>query len=136
MAKVPDNLRYTKTHEWVRLSGSNATIGITDFAQEELHEVVYVELPDAGAEVKVGAQIAAVESVKARSEIFSPVSGKIVKVNSALIEGVAPARPELVNEEPYAAGWLVEIELAEPGETGTLLLPDAYREEIEKKSHL
>jgi glycine cleavage system H protein len=135
LTNVPDNLLYTNTHEWVRLSGSIATIGITDFAQEELHEVVYVELPEAGAEVKRGSQFAAVESVKARSEIFSPVSGKVVKVNSALIEGAVPAKPELVNEEPYAGGWLVEIELSGPADADTLLSPDGYRKEIEKKSH-
>ena len=135
MANVPDNLLYTKTHEWVRLFGSIATLGITDFAQEELHEVVFVELPDVDAEVKRGTQFAAVESVKARSEIFSPVSGKVVKVNSALIEGTVPARPELVNEEPYARGWLAELELSESVEASLLLSPDAYRKEIDKKSH-
>lgn len=135
MANIPDNLRYTKTHEWVRLSGSKATLGITDFAQAELHEVVYVELPEVGSEVKKGTQFAAVESVKARSEIFSPVTGKVAKVNSALTEGTAPARPELVNEEPYGGGWLAEIEISEPVEDGALLSPDAYRKEIEKKSH-
>ena len=135
MANVPDDLLYTKTHEWVRLSGSIATLGITDFAQEELHEVVFVELPDVGVEVKRGTQFAAVESVKARSEIFSPVSGKVVKVNSALIEGTVPARPELVNEEPYARGWLAELELSESVEASLLLSPDAYRKEIDKKSH-
>jgi glycine cleavage system H protein len=135
LADVPDDLRYTKTHEWVKISGSRAKIGITDFAQEELHEVVYVELPEEGIAVKRGAQFAAVESVKARSEIFSPVSGKVVKVNAALVEGTAPAKPELVNEEPYAGGWLVEVELSEPADVSALLSPDAYRKEIEKKSH-
>ena len=135
MAEVPDGLRYTRTHEWVRISGQTATIGITDFAQEELHEVVYVELPEAGTEVKRGAQFAAVESVKARSEIFSPVSGRVAEVNSALVEGDAPARPELVNEEPYGGGWLVAIELSEPLDQRSLLSPDEYRKEIEKKSH-
>lgn len=135
MAEVPDGLRYTRTHEWVRISGQTATIGITDFAQEELHEVVYVELPEAETEVKRGAQFAAVESVKARSEIFSPVSGRVAEVNSALVEGVAPARPELVNEEPYGGGWLVAIELSEPLDQRSLLSPDEYRKEIEKKSH-
>jgi len=135
LAEVPDGLRYTRTHEWVRISGQTATIGITDFAQEELHEVVYVELPEAETEVKRGAQFAAVESVKARSEIFSPVSGRVAEVNSALVEGVAPARPELVNEEPYGGGWLVAIELSEPLDQRSLLSPDEYRKEIEKKSH-
>ena len=135
MANVPDNLLYTKTHEWLKISGSIATIGITDFAQEELHEVVYVELPEIGTKVQRGAQFAAVESVKARSEIFSPVSGKILKVNSALVEGTIPAKPELVNEEPYKGGWLAEIELSEPADAGMLLTPDSYRKEIEKKSH-
>jgi len=135
LAEVPDDLRYAKTHEWIRPKGSIATIGITDFAQEELHEVVYVELPEVGAQVNRGAQFAAVESVKARSEIFSPVSGKVVKVNSALVEGESPARPELINEEPYGGGWLVEIELSDQSEADLLLSPEAYRKHIETKSH-
>jgi len=135
MAEVPKDLLYTKTHEWVRLAGNRATLGITDFAQEELHEVVYVELPDVGAQVKRGAQFAAVESVKARSEIFSPVSGKVIRINSALVEGEAPARPELINDEPYGSGWLAEVELSDPDEASALMSPDAYRKDIEKKSH-
>lgn len=135
MAEVPENLKYTKTHEWVRVAGKVATIGITDFAQEELHEVVYVELPEAGAQVIRDAQFAAVESVKARSEIFAPISGKVVKANVDLVEGTAPARPELVNEAPYTGGWLAEIEMSDPSELGTLLTPEQYRKHIEAKSH-
>lgn len=135
MAEVPDDLRYTRTHEWIRLKGTIAVVGITDFAQEELHEVVYVELPEASLQVNRGAQFAAVESVKARSEIFSPVSGKVMKVNSALVEGEAPARPELINEEPYGSGWLAEIAISNQSEIGGMLSPDAYRKHIESKSH-
>jgi len=132
LGKIPDDLRYTKTHEWVRVTGRTAVIGITDFAQEELHEIVFVELPDVGKIVQRGSEFSAVESVKARSEIFSPVSGKVVKVNGALVEGSAPARPELLNDDPYGGGWMVEIELTDPGEVKALLSPDEYRKSIEK----
>lgn len=134
MAEVPDDLRYTKTHEWVRVSGPLAVVGITDFAQEELHEAVYIELPEPGMQIKRGAQFAAVESVKARSEIFSPISGKVIRVNNDLTEGAASARPELVNAEPYAGGWLVEIEMSDLSEQDMLLTPEQYRKNIEAKS--
>jgi len=135
LAEVPENLRYTKTHEWVRVSGNIATVGITDFAQEELHEVVYIELPDVGMQVNKGAQFAAVESVKARSEIFSPISGKVTRVNGDLVEGIVPARPELVNEGPYSGGWLADIEMSNQSELDELLTPEQYRKNIEAKSH-
>lgn len=133
MTEVPDGLRYTKTHEWVRVSGTMVVIGITDFAQEELHEVVYVELPEVGKQVQRGTEFAAVESVKARSEIFSPVSGKVAKINDLLIEGTSPAKPELLNEDPYGQGWLAEMELNDTGEMKELMSPDDYRKMIEKK---
>ena len=133
MGKIPDDLRYTKTHEWIKVTGRTATIGITDFAQEELHEIVFVELPDVGKSVQKGSEFSAVESVKARSEIFSPVSGKVTKVNGDLVEGSSPARPELLNEDPYVGGWMVEIELSDIEEIKGLLSPDGYRKIVEKK---
>lgn len=135
MTDVPEDLKYTKTHEWIRVTGSLAVIGITDFAQEELHEIVYVELPEVGKQVAKGSEFAAVESVKARSEIFAPLSGKVVKVNEVLVEGKDSARPELLNEEPYGKGWLVEIELADPAEAKEMLSPVDYRKLLETKSH-
>ena len=131
LGKIPDNLSYTKTHEWVKVTGRTAMIGITDFAQEELHEIVFVELPDVGKSVQKGSEFSAVESVKARSEIFSPVSGKVTKVNGALVESSTPARPELLNDDPYGGGWMVEIELSDIEEIKGLLSPDEYRKLVE-----
>ena len=135
MTEAPDNLRYTKSHEWVKVTGTTAIIGVTDFAQEELHEIVYVELPDIGKDVLKGKELAAVESVKARSEIFSPVSGKVIKINGALIEGTAPAKPELINEQPYGNGWLAEITLSDPAEINDLMTPEAYKKLLETMKH-
>lgn len=133
MTEIPQDLRYTKTHEWVRITGSNAVIGITDFAQEELHEIVFVELPEVGKEVTRGSELAAVESVKARSEIFAPLSGAVVRVNSSLVEGDEPARPELINEDPYGKGWMVELRIANMAEVNDLLTPSDYAKLIESK---
>lgn len=133
MTKIPENLKYTRTHEWVRIAGENAVVGITDFAQEELHEIVFVEVPEVGKEVAKGNELAAVESVKARSEIFAPLSGTVVKVNSALVEGAEPARPELINEDPYGNGWIVELRLANATEVNDLLSPSDYAKLLESK---
>ncbi len=133
MGEVREDLKYTKTHEWVRAEGKTATVGITDFAQEELHEIVFVELPEVGRSVSKGSEFAAVESVKARSEIYSPLSGKVTKVNGELIEGTAPAKPELLNEDPYGKGWLVEIEMTDPKEIGDLLSPAEYSKLLTSK---
>ena len=133
MTEIPDDLRYTRTHEWVKMTGSNAVIGITDFAQGELHEIVFVEVPEAGKELARGDEMAAVESVKARSEIFAPVSGTVVRVNSSLVEGTEAARPELINEDPYGKGWIVELKLANPSEADDLLAPSDYRKLVESK---
>lgn len=135
MSEIPEGLRYAKTHQWVKASGKNAVIGVTDFAQRELNQVVFVELPAVGSSFMIGAQIAALESVKARSEIPSPVSGKVVRINSDLVEGKAPGRPELVNDSPYSGGWLAEIEMSDPSELDGLLTAEQYRKAIEAKSH-
>ena len=121
----PDDLRYTKDHEWVRLEGPRATVGITDHAQSELTDVVYVELPQAGKAVKAGDVLGTVESVKAVSEIFAPVGGKVVEANKALADV-----PEVVNKDPYGKGWMVVVEVADPGEVQRLMDAGAYRKHI------
>ena len=125
MSNIPENLRYTKDHEWVRLEGPRATVGITDHAQSELTDVVYVELPQAGKAVKAGDVLGTVESVKAVSEIFAPVGGKVVEANKALADV-----PEVVNKDPYGKGWMVVLEVADPGEVQRLMDAGAYRKHI------
>lgn len=117
----PQNLKYTTTHEWARVEGNQATIGITDHAQSELGDVVFVELPEVGAEVRKGSAFGSVESVKTVSDLIAAVSGKIVKVNEELLN-----KPELVNEEPYEAGWLAVVEMSNPDESNDLLDADGY----------
>jgi glycine cleavage system H protein len=125
LSKIPDDLRYTKDHEWVRLQGKRATVGITDFAQSELTDVVYVELPKVGKAVKAGEVLGTVESVKAVSEIFAPLSGKVVEVNKALED-----TSEVVNQDPYGKGWMVVLEVADPNEAKLLIDAVAYRKHV------
>jgi glycine cleavage system H protein len=125
MSNVPADLRYAKSHEWVRVAGENATIGITDHAQHELTDVVFVELPEVGRKVKAGEACAVVESVKTASDIYAPVSGEIVEVNKAVSDN-----PALVNTAPYAEGWFFKLKLANPGEVSNLLTPEAYGAQI------
>ncbi len=125
MANVPSDLRYAKSHEWVRVAGDSATVGITDHAQHELTDVVFVELPEVGKTVKAGEACAVVESVKTASDIYTPVSGDIVEVNKAVSEN-----PALVNTEPYGGGWLYRIKLSNPGELSSMLSPDQYSAQI------
>ena len=122
---VPEDLRYSAEHEWVRMSGSVARIGITDFAQESLGDVVFVQLPDAGLDIVAGASAAEIESTKSVSDVYVPVSGVVQKVNDALV-----GAPELVNQDPYGEGWILEVELADLTELDTLLDAGAYRELI------
>ncbi len=122
---VPNNLKYAKTHEWVRLEGDTAVVGITDHAQQELTDIVYVELPEVGARVEAGQECAVVESVKAASDIYAPVSGDVVAVNEELSHA-----PELVNEDPYGKGWMFKIKLSDAGELNDLLGPDDYAHHI------
>ncbi|MDX1534301.1 MAG: glycine cleavage system protein GcvH [Thermoplasmata archaeon] len=124
MSEVPEELRYTKEHEWVRMEGDRAVVGITDHAQNELTDVVYVELPSIGDTFDEGQEFAVVESVKAASEVFAPGPGTVTEVNPELDE-----RPELVNESPYDAGWL--IVLTPTGEPRSLLTASEYRALIE-----
>ena len=125
MTHVPAELKFAKTHEWVRLDGQIATVGITDHAQRELTDVVFVELPAVDREVKAGEACAVVESVKTASDIYSPLSGKTVEVNKAVADN-----PALVNTEPYAGGWIFKIKLNDPAELDNLLSPESYRAQI------
>jgi glycine cleavage system H protein len=121
---IPEDLRYTAEHEWVRArSGAPVRIGITDFAQDSLGDIVYVQLPDVGTEVNAGDSLGEVESTKSVSEIYAPLSGKVVGRNDQLADA-----PELINSDPYGSGWLVELEPAEPGKVDDLLDADGYRE--------
>jgi glycine cleavage system H protein len=123
---VPDALRYSAEHEWVEVAGDSARIGITDFAQDALGDVVFVQLPDIGLEVLAHAACAEVESTKSVSEIYAPVAGTVVEVNAALVD-----RPELVNEDPYGTGWIMVVELADENDVGALLDAAAYRALVE-----
>ena len=125
MSNIPKDLKYAKSHEWVRGSGAEATVGITDHAQHELTDVVFVELPEPGKKIKAGESCAVVESVKTASDIYSPVSGEIVAINKAVVDN-----PALVNSEPYAGGWFYKIKLSNPGELDQLLTPDQYGAQI------
>src|ERR1039458_10086289 len=125
MANVPLDLKYAKSHEWVRVSGNVATVGITDHAQHELTDVVFVELPEVGRQVKAGDACAVVESVKTANDIYSPVSGEVIKVNEAVV-----ADPALVNSAPYAGGWFYRIKLSDSAELNALLGPDQYQKQI------
>jgi glycine cleavage system H protein len=125
VSTVPEDLRYSKEHEWVRLDGDMATIGITHFAQDQLGDVVFVELPAVGARIRQFASLGVVESVKAASDIYAPVSGEVVERNVKVIE-----RPELVNTAPYEDGWLVKVRIADKGEVGKLLSSNDYRAHI------
>ncbi len=130
MANVPEELRYSKTHEWVKLEGSVATIGITDFAQGELSDIVMVELPKVGASVKAEDSIGVIEAVKAVSDLYSPVSGKIAEVNDKL-----SSAPETINSDPYGEGWIAKLELADPGEVENLMDAAAYKEFLATEGH-
>ena len=125
MSQVPTDLKYAKSHEWVRVSGDTATVGITDHAQHELTDIVFVELPNAGRKVKAGEACAVVESVKTASDIYSPVSGEIVEINKAAADD-----PALVNREPHAGGWFYKIKLSNPAELAALLTPEQYQAQI------
>jgi glycine cleavage system H protein len=121
----PDDLRYTRTHEWVRLDGDHATVGITDYAQKELGDVVYLELPAVGKRFQAGAAFGTVESVKAVSDLYAPLEGEVVAVNEALLEA-----PEAINSSPYGDGWMLVFRIADPSQVGGLLDAAQYESEI------
>jgi len=122
---VPDSLKYTEDHEWIRLEGNEAYIGITDFAQQELGDIVYVEIETEGQELAQGEVFGTVEAVKTVSDLFMPVAGTVLEINSEL-----ESSPELVNEAPYDKGWMIKIQLSDSAELDTLLGQDAYQEVI------
>ena len=124
----PTDYRYTKEHEWIKVEGSTSTVGITDYAQHELGDVVYVELPKPGAKLQAHQPFGTVESVKAVSEIFSPVSGEILEVNGALAN-----EPEKINQDPHGAAWLVKVKLADPKELDGLMDAAAYQSYVAEK---
>ena len=129
MANVPDSLHYSKDHEWVRVDGDTAIIGITDHAQEQLGDVVYVELPKVGEEFAANDSFGSVESVKAVSEIFTPIAGKISETNDSLND-----EPEKVNKDPYGDGWMIKVRLSDPSEMDVLMTAEEYEEYIQTEA--
>jgi glycine cleavage system H protein len=129
-AIYPAELRYTKEHEWLGVDGDTATVGITHYAQAELGDIVYVELPQVGAAVVAGEPFGTVESVKAVSELFAPVSGTVVEVNGALAQ-----QPETVNTEPYGAGWMIRIRMADPKEPQAMMSAADYHKYVEDEAN-
>ncbi|SDX35013.1 glycine cleavage system protein GcvH [Marinobacter mobilis] len=124
MSEIPANVKYIETHQWVRLEGDGtATVGITDFAQEQLGDVVYIGLPEVGATVNGGEEAGVAESVKSASDVFSPVTGEVLAINESLED-----EPEMVNEDPYGEGWLFKVKLADEGELDSLMDADTYAE--------
>lgn len=121
MSNVPAALRYAKSHEWLKLEGDTATVGITDYAQASLGDITYVQLPKVGAALKAGAPFGVVESVKAASDVYAPVGGTVLAVNSAL-----DGKPETLNADPYGSGWIMTLKVADPKEVGALLDAAAY----------
>jgi glycine cleavage system H protein len=131
MSTIPTELRYSKSHEWVRRENDGTvTIGITDHAQDLLGDMVFVELPEPGREVEAGQECAVVESVKAASDVYSPINGEVVAVNDAIADN-----PELVNKEPYGSGWMMRIKPAAAAEVDALLDSDAYQSLIDSEEH-
>lgn len=123
MSNIPEDLKYTKEHEWVKIEGETAIIGITDFAQESLGELVYVEFPEVGANFGEGDDMVIVESCKAASDVYAPLAGEVVEVNSGIED-----TPETINSDPYASGWLVKLKLSNPADAEKLLSAAEYKE--------
>ena len=119
--KFPKDLKYTKDHEWARVEGDEAVVGITDYAQDKLGSIVFVELPPPGKSFKKGQTVVTVDSVKAVAEVYSPLSGEVKEANESLKD-----TPEVINQDPYGQGWMVKIQLSAPAELGGLLTPEAY----------
>ena len=129
MSNIPENLRYSKDHEWVGVDGDIATIGITDYAQHALGDVVYIDMPRAGDKLTAHEAFGSVESVKAVSEIFMPVGGEITEVNDGLND-----TPEAVNNDPYVAGWMIKVKMDNPGEADAMLSAEEYEEYLAASS--
>jgi len=128
--KYPDDLKYTKEHEWVKVEGDTAIVGISDFAQHQLTDVVFVELPDAGKKIEQGKSFGSIESVKSVSDIFSPISGEVIEVNKELEN-----KPELINQDPYGEGWIAKIRLADKSELDKLMPAEEYKKFVAESEH-
>ena len=129
MASIPEDSRYAKSHEYIHVEGEAGTIGITDYAQKELGDVVFVELPQVGTQLEMGDELGSIESVKAVSELFSPVGGEVVEINERLAD-----KPELVNTDPYGDGWMIKIKIGDPTEVDELMNAEEYAEYVESES--
>jgi glycine cleavage system H protein len=128
---TPEDSRYAKTHEYVHVEDDNiATVGITDYAQKELGDVVFVELPPVGSQIEAANELGSIESVKAVSDLFAPITGEVVEVNEALRD-----KPDLVNTDPYNDGWMIRVRMADPSEVDELMSAEEYEEYIETESH-
>jgi len=127
---IPDDLKFTKTHEWVRLEGETGVMGISDFAQQELGDIVFVESPEEGTEIAAGDAMGSVESVKAVSELNAPVSGTVAAVNEELQD-----HPEVLNHDPYGQGWIVKVTLSDPAELSSLMDAEAYTKYVAESEH-
>ena len=128
--KIKSSLKYTPTHEWIKINGKEGIVGISDYAQKKLRDIVYVEEPEIGREVKKGEEITVVESVKAVGEVYAPISGKIIKWNEKLND-----TPDLITEDPYGEGWIVVLEIKDPKELNDLLPPEKYIDIIKNQEH-
>lgn len=126
---IPEDLKYSKEHEWVRVSGNIATIGVTDFAQSQLGEIVFVELPDEGEEFGEGDAVGVVESVKSVNDVYAPVSGRVVETNDPIVDS-----PEIVNEDSYGEGWFIKLEISDPRELKDLMTAKQYETYIKEES--
>jgi len=125
--EFPEDLRYSKDHEWVRVDGDRATIGISDYAQDNLQDVVFIDLPEVGRQLQQGDIFGSIESVKAVSDLISPVSGEVIAVNEEL-----PDAPEVVNQDPYVGGWMIVVQMDDPSEVEELMTAEQYREYVEE----
>jgi glycine cleavage system H protein len=126
---VPDDLRYSTEHEWARVEGRRVTVGVTDYAQQQLGDIVFVELPEVGSTIEQGSSLGVIESVKAVSDVYSPISGKVVEINAELED-----HPEYVNEDCYGDGWILAVRLDDASELDELLAPEAYRKHLDELS--
>jgi glycine cleavage system H protein len=126
---IPEDLKYSKEHEWVRVSGNIATIGVSDYAQDQLGEIVFVELPDEGEEIEKDDAFGVVESVKSVNDVYTPLSGRVVEVNDPAVDS-----PEIVNEDPYGEGWLIKIEISDTSELKDLMSAKDYQAYIKEES--
>lgn len=129
MAKIPEDLRYTRDDEWVRVDGDEATVGITDYAQDALSDIVYLELPSEGDSFEAGETFGVVESVKAASDLYMPVAGEVTAVNDALVDN-----PEVINQDPYGEAWMIKVKMSEPGQLDDLMDAEAYRKYSDERS--